>query len=132
MRIGAGIAPLPRMNPKAQALQERARAFLVRVCEFCESLPKSESSRRIVPQLIDSAGSASSNYNGACRARSRKEFAAKIGVCVEEASESLEWLLSLKAANIGSPQMREELIDEANQLTAIFSASHKTATRRRD
>ena len=57
------------------------------------------------------------------------EFIAKIGLCVAEASESLEWLLSLKDAKIGSPQERDELIDEANQLTAIFTASHKTAQR---
>jgi four helix bundle protein len=119
------------MNPKAQALQERARDFLVRVCEFCRLLPKSDAARRIVPQLIDSAGSASSNYNGACRARSKKEFAAKIGICVEEASEALEWLQSLEQANIGPRDVRDALIDEANQLTAIFVASHKTATGRR-
>lgn len=54
----------------------------------------------------------------------------KIGVAVEEASESLEWLESLKQANIGSPATREALIDEANQLTAILAASHKTVTGR--
>ena len=118
------------MTPKAKALQERTRAFFVRVARFCESLPRTDTVRRIVPQLIDSAGSTSSNYNGACRARSKKEFVAKIGVCVEEASESLEWLLSLKATNIGSPEVRDELIDEANQLTAILTASHRTARRR--
>ena len=118
------------MNAQAQALQKRTRAFLVRVCQFCESLPKSDTSRRIVPQLIDAAGGTSSNYNGACRARSKREFAAKIGVCVEEVSEALEWLLSLREANIGESQEREALIQEADELTAIFTASHKTATRR--
>jgi four helix bundle protein len=117
------------MTPKAKALQERTRAFFVRVSRFCESLPRTDTVRRVSPQLIDSAGSASSNYNGACRARSRKEFIAKIGLCVEEAAESLEWLLSLKDANIGATQERDELIDEANQLTAIFAASHRTAQR---
>ena len=117
------------MTPKAKALQLRTRAFFVRVSRFCESLPRTDTARRVVPQLIDAAGSTSSNYNGACRARSKKEFIAKIGLCVEEASESLEWLLALKDANIGSPQERDELIDEADQLTAIFTASQKTARR---
>jgi four helix bundle protein len=118
------------MTPKAKALQERTRAFFVRVSRFYESLPRTDTARRVIPQLIDSAGSASSNYNGACRARSKKEFIAKIGLCVEEASEALEWLRSLQDVNIGSPSERDELIDEADQLTAIFSASHKTARRR--
>jgi len=117
------------MTPKAKALQQRLRTFFVRVTRFCEALPRTDTVRRVVPQLIDSAGSTSSNYNGACRARSKKEFVAKIGLCVEEASESLEWLLSLEEADIGSPQERDELIDEADQLTAILTASHKTARR---
>ena len=128
--IGAGVALWPGMTPKARALQQRTRAFFVRVSRYCESLPRTDTVRRVVPQLIDAAGSTSSNYNGACRARSKKEFIAKIGLCVEEASESLEWLLSLKEANIGSPQERDDLIDEADQLTAIFTASHKTARKR--
>jgi four helix bundle protein len=119
------------MNAKAKELQARLRTFLTRVSAFCESLPRSVTAQRIVPQLIDAAGSASSNYNGACRARSRKEFAAKIGVALEEASEALEWLESLKEANIGSPESREALIEEANELTAILTASHKTVTRNR-
>ena len=119
------------MNLRAKELQARLRTFLVRVSSFCESLPRSVTAQRVAPQLIDAAGGASSNYNGACRARSKKEFVAKIGVSVEESSEALEWLLSLKQANIGPPDTRDELIDEANQLTAILTASHKTASRRR-
>jgi four helix bundle protein len=129
--FGARVAVDGRVNAKAKELQARLRMFLVRVSTFCESLPRSVTAQRVVPQLIDAAGSASSNYNGACRARTKKGFAAKIGVCVEEASEALEWLQSLEAVGIGSPDVREALIDEANQLTAILTASHKTATRRR-
>jgi hypothetical protein len=39
------------------------------------------------------------------------------------------YCLSVRHANIGSSQERDELIDEADQLTAIFTASHKTARR---
>ena len=129
MTIGLTCCSSACMTPKAKALQLRTRAFFVRVSRFCESLPRTDAARRVVPQPIDAAGSTSSNYNDACRARSKKEFIAKIGLCVEEASESLEWLLSLKDANIGSSQERDELIDEADQLTAIFTASQKTARR---
>ena len=119
------------MNPEAEALQVRLRTFFVSVCAFCEALPRSETARRVAPQLIDAAGGASSNYNGACRARSRREFAAKIGVCAEESSEALEWLVSLQQAKLGAPDVLEALIQEANELTAIFVASHKTVTRKR-
>jgi four helix bundle protein len=128
---GPSVALALSVKAQAEALQKRARAFFVRVGKFCDSLPKSGMGSRVAPQLIDSAGSANSNYNSACRARSRKEFAAKIGICVEEASETLEWLESLKEANIGDAKEREALIQEANELTAIFTASHKTATSRK-
>ena len=76
------------MHPRAVVLQQRLRTFVVRIGVFCQTLPPHPLAQRIAPQLIDAAGSASSNYNGACRARSRREFAAKIGVAAEEASEA--------------------------------------------
>jgi four helix bundle protein len=119
------------VNQKAQELQLRARAFLASVAAFCESLPRTELVKRVIPQLLDAAGAASSNYNGACRARSRREFAAKIGVAAEEASEALEWLCTLRDAQLGGASEREALLIEAHELTSIFTASHKTASRRR-
>ena len=115
------------MNPKAVALQDRLRRFVVRVGTLCDSLPRSILAQRIAPQLVDAAGGASSNYNGACRARSKKEFAAKVGVAAEESSEALEWLLTLRESNIGDPSERAALIREAEELTAILVASRKTA-----
>jgi four helix bundle protein len=84
------------MNPKTVALQRRTRKFLVRVIRFCEPLPEHGAAGRIKPQLMDSAGSADSNYRAACRARSRKEFIAKIGVAIEEADEAKGWLEALR------------------------------------
>jgi four helix bundle protein len=54
----------------------------------------------------------------------------EIGVAAEEASEVLEWLLSLKDAGIGDLAECEALIQEASELTAILTSSHKTATGR--
>jgi len=118
------------MNRRAEELQRRARAFLIAVSAFCETLPRTDMVREIIPQLIDAAGSASSNYNGACRARSRREFAAKIGVAAEEASEALEWLMTLRDAGIGNEASCNALIQEADELTSIFTASHITSSRR--
>ena len=46
---------------------------------------------------------------------------------MEEADESLYWLEVIKEAEIKIGQEVERLIDEANQLTAIFAATDKTA-----
>jgi four helix bundle protein len=120
------------VNPKALELQARTRRFLKRVIEFCDGLPPTLAVSRIVPQLLDSAGSTDSNYRGACRGRSRREFIAKIGVAAEEADESKGWLLALVAAKIGDPIEAAALIKEADELTAIFVASEKTARRNRE
>jgi four helix bundle protein len=115
------------MTSQALALQRRTREFLKRVIAFCEHLPSTDASRRIIPQLIDSAGSTDSNYRAACRGRSRKEFIAKLGVAAEEADESQGWLEALVAAGIGNKVEASALIKEADELTAIFVASQKTA-----
>jgi hypothetical protein len=54
------------------------------------------------------------------------------GIAVEEADESKRWLEALRDAGLGDPPEVVSLIDEANQLTAIFVASHKTAKRRQE
>jgi len=117
------------MNPKALALQARTRAFANRVIKLCEGLPPTPAADSIRRQLLDSSGSADSNYRAACRARTRKEFISKLGVVVEESDESLGWLQLLIDSSICTNEGIEELRDEANQLVAIFVQSEKTAKR---
>jgi four helix bundle protein len=116
------------VNPKAIAIQKRTAEFFTRVIALCEALPNSLAARRIAEQLIDSAGGTDSNYGAACRARSRKEFIARIGVAAEESDESERWLQRLVDANLCSAMAAKELIQEAHELTAIFVSSGKTAT----
>ena len=117
------------MNPKAVALQTRTRAFANRVIKLCETLPASPAADSIREQLLDSSGSADSNYRAACRARTRKEFIAKLGVVVEESDESLGWLQLLIDSSIYATEDAKSLAEEANELVAIFVKSEKTAKR---
>ena len=118
------------MNEKAEALKKRTHDFFIRVIRFCRDIPPSSAGDSIVDQLVDSAGSTDSNYRAACKARSRKEFIAKVGVAAEEADESLGWLQALRDARLGDLKELPELIKEANELTSIFVSSHKTASAR--
>jgi four helix bundle protein len=129
-RVGAAVAVPARMNPKAIALQERTHRFFIRVLRYCESLLDRQATSSIAAQLIDSAGSTDSNYRGACRGRSTDEFIAKIGVAAEEADESKGWLAALLARGYGDRQETTALIQEAHELTAIFTASQITARKR--
>jgi four helix bundle protein len=122
------------VNSKAEELQARTHAFFLRVARLCETLPGNTTTRTIAQQLTDSAGSTDSNYRGACRGRTKKEFIAKIGVAAEEADESRGWLLKLRDTGYGDRSEIDALIQEAEELIAIFVASEKTARRnlRRD
>lgn len=118
------------MGEQAEHLKLRAHEFFIRVIKLCQQLPSTREGDSIARQLIDSAGSASSNYRAACKGRSRKEFISKIGIAAEEADESKGWLEALRDASLGEQPEISRLISEANELTAIFVKSHKTAERR--
>ena len=120
------------MNPKAVELQKRTRKFAADVIAFCESLPQKPAVRMIVGQLLDSAGATDSNYRATCRAKSPDDFISKIATAVEEADESKGWLEMLVSSNLAPIEVTAPLIQEADELTAIFVASKKTAERNRN
>ncbi len=115
------------MQTKADMLKIRTKQFALNVLALVDTLPKQGSSAQIGHQLSDAATSIAANYRAACRARSSAEFAARIGVVLEEADESLFWLEVLLEREAGEPSLRRALLSEANELTAIFAASTITA-----
>ncbi len=78
-------------------------------------------------QLLRSSTSIAANYRAAGRARSKAEFISKLGVVIEEADETVFWLEFLADTGIVKATKLRELINEANQLLLIFSASRSTA-----
>ena len=115
------------MNPRAEELRTRARRFAVRTGRFLRTLPRDPVTLEIVRQLAKSSGGISANYHACCRARSRAEFIAKLGVAVEEADESEHWLKVLIESDIGIGPELDFLYNESRELRAIFKASHDTA-----
>ena len=112
----------------AQQLRDRTKKFSIGIVRLCRQLPNAWYVRTLGNQLLRSGTAVAANYRAACRGRSDKEFCAKLGVVVEEADESLLWLELLLVASPGiAGQEHTRLLDEADQLTAIFTASYKTA-----
>jgi len=68
------------------------------------------------------------NYRATCRARSKAEFIAKIGVVLEETDEALLWLELISEANLLPPKRIDPLLVEANELVAIMVTSRKSAS----
>ena len=110
-----------------QALKERTKRFGLRIMKLVDALPKTTSGRAIGNQLVRSGTSVGANYRAACRGRSKAEFIAKIGVVAEEADESAFWLELLMDADILKTDLVSPLHQEAEELTAIFTASGRTA-----
>jgi four helix bundle protein len=108
-------------------LRERTAAFALRVIEMFRVLPQTPEAQVIGKQLLRSATSVAANYRAVQRARSKPEFLSKIGIVVEESDESIFWLeLLVKSRIVAEPRMAK-LIEEANELTAIFASSQRTA-----
>ncbi len=110
----------------AEELKERAKQFALRVVRMFRSLPRTEEAKVMGRQVLRSATSVAANYRAACRARSRPEFFAKLGVVVEEMDETVFWLELLVDAGIVSPKRMDALNVEAKELLAIFAASQRT------
>jgi four helix bundle protein len=113
------------MTPKE--LKARTKRFAIDVIRLCRELPTTLDGRTVGAQLLRAATSVAANYRAACRGRSRAEFIAKLGVVLEEADESLLWLELINEAEVASGPKVERLLKEADELTAIFTTSVKTA-----
>lgn len=114
---------------KSAELQARTKAFVLRVLHLVENLPKTTGGRVLANQVARSATSVGANYRAACRARSRAEFAAKLGTVAEESDESLFWLELIRDGKFISQNKIAALVEEADELTAIFTSGRRSACR---
>ena len=115
------------MNPEAEALKQRSKQFALDVIALVRTLQGGAEARSIGDQLIRSATGPAANYRAACRSRSDAEFVARIGVALEEADESALWLEIATDAGLTRTTEAFRLLDEANQLSAVFARSRLTS-----
>jgi four helix bundle protein len=114
---------------KSAELQQRTKDFALRVLNPIEHLPNTIGGRVLANQLARSATSVGANYRAACRARSRAEFASKLGTVAEEADESLYWLELIQVGDFVPEKRIASLVSEADELTAIFTSGRRSASR---
>jgi len=110
-------------------LVERTTVFGLRIVKMFVALPKTEEARVLGKQCLRSGTSVGANYREAQRARSSAEFIAKIGDCLKELGETAYWLdLFVRSEIVPAPKL-VSLLDETNQLLAIFTTISKNAKR---
>jgi len=84
---------------KGDELKKRTKEFAHRCVQLAVALPNTQLGNHLRGQLIRCSTSVASNYRAACIAHSKSSFISKLSIVIEEADE----------------------------LTAIFIASRKTA-----
>ena len=112
-------------------LEQRTKAFALRIIRFVGDMPKNKVTDVVGYQLLKSATSIGANYREANRAESHADFIHKIGLVEKEASETQYWLELCADSDLGSGTERQPLLKEASELLAIFTASRKTARAKR-
>jgi four helix bundle protein len=112
-------------------LQQRTKQFHSDIIKLCEDLPRNAAGFETAKQIIRSAGSVGANYRATVRAKSKADFIYKIEIVLEEADESMYWLEVIRDSKLKTGTEIERLIREANELTAIFAATDKTAKQRK-
>ena len=115
------------MSDKTEELKERTKKFALQTLDLIEQLPNTVRGT-VANQLARSATSVGANYRAACRARSRAEFASKLGTVAEEADESLFWLELIHDGNSLPKNIVIPLLAEADELTAIFTSGRRSAS----
>lgn len=119
-----------RMNgerEKKKDLRERTKSFALRIIRLYSALPDTAVAQVIGKQVLRSGTSVGANYREAFRARSKNEFAAKLGDCLKELEETIYWSELLKDSEILTAEKLRPLYKETNELTAIMVKSIKTA-----
>ncbi|MGD1024172.1 MAG: four helix bundle protein [Candidatus Sulfotelmatobacter sp.] len=117
------------MSTGPQELRDRTKAFAVRIVKLYRPLPYTADAQVVGKQLLCCGTAVAANYRAACRGRSRAEWLAKIGLVVEEADETVFWLEMLSDCDIVNGEGCKDILREACELSAIFTASQHTARR---
>jgi four helix bundle protein len=108
-------------------LKDRTLQFGLRIMRLVDALPQTSTGRAIGNQLVRSGTSVGANYRAACRGRSKAEFIAKLGIVVEEADECGYWLELIMKGELLPVENVQPLYQEAEELTAIFVSSVRSA-----
>ena len=111
-----------------EEMYERTMQFSVRIVRMVKAMPRGIAEDVIAKQLTKSATSIGANYREACHGKSTADFVSKLKISEGEADETLYWLQLLVNRGIMKQSKLQALIDEANELVAILTASTKTSS----
>lgn len=119
------------MDEKTNQLSDRLLDFAANMIKITDALPQTVAGRHIGGQLIRAGTSGGSNYEEACGAESRSDFAHKMSIVLKELKESRFWLRLIRRTKMLDFKQTDPVIDECEQLCAIVARSIITAKKKR-
>lgn len=108
-------------------LKQRTKEFALRIIRVYSSLPMSTEAQVMGTQLLRSGTSVGAHYREGTRARSTAEFVSKLGGGHQELEESMYWMELLTESMTVKPERLAGLMQEADELSAIFTTCIKNA-----
>lgn len=113
------------MNTKSRAfdLEDRLIQFASDVLDYLETLAKTPIGIYFSDQMSRSSVGSALNYGEAQAAESRRDFSHKMQVVLKELKETYIALKIAKKRKMGDQLLLVPILEESNQLCAIFTAS---------
>jgi four helix bundle protein len=108
-------------------LRNRSKQFALRVIRLFCALPKRPEAQVLGKQLLRSATSVGAHYREAKRAKSDADCISKIEGALQAPEESAYWLELLSESEIIALAKLQPLLNEAEELTAVFVTIVKKA-----
>jgi four helix bundle protein len=108
-------------------LRERTFEFGLSIMRLVRTLPANNEGWVFGKQLLRSGTSVGANNRAACRARTRREFIAKMGIVEEEADETLYWMKVLSKSGLVSQETVSPITREGDWILAVVVKSIRTA-----
>ena len=115
----------------SRELKKGTKTFALRCIKLSNALPGTYLGNHIARQLLRSSTSVAANYRAACLGQSKAAFISKLSIVVEEVDETLFWLEIVIEEKLLPINKVEPLMQEADELTAIFISTRKTARKNR-
>jgi len=128
--LGVPLAISDVMRHDIERFEKRTKSYAVATIRLCTDLEGVPGFRFVSDQLARSAGSVASNHRAMRRARSTREFAAKLQIVNEEVDESV---LCYEIVDEICTELRPRvspLLSEGLELRAMFARARATTRKR--
>ena len=102
---------------------DRLITFAADVFRFTRQLSRVPDGRYLGSQLMRSSASAGANYEEACGAESRADFAHKLQIVLKELREANYWLRLIGKTELVGERALSPLLSESESLVKLFAKS---------